>query len=201
MRHVSTRMLPALLAVLCMSAVVTAGASAATKKGELVNEKGAALVQNKITGSGKNALLEANGGRWECTSAALAETMTSSRAGTGTLTLAGCEFEIACKTVGAKNMNEWVLPLTTAISTEKERDVIVSQVPELALKCSGAYPLKIRGSLSIGGLTEEKLITETGLKLQNEPTSLEISLDEKPFQKLSISESIEAKFEEKAKFV
>jgi hypothetical protein len=215
MRIISKGALGALIAVLALGAVMASGALASTKKGEIVNKEGKAPVRNKFTGaSNKKAFLETTAGaKYSCSDSGskFAGAISSTTSGTGSLTLTGCEvLGSKCRSTGAANAGEIVLPAQLAITTKEGQDDLLSEVSETDIKCS-TVDLKIKGSFMMPTTPTEKLalgytFQATGSKGVQTPAvttnPLQLSSAGAPYYDLSLDiEEIKTNFEEEVQFI
>lgn len=206
MRKIPRKLLPVLMAAICVSAVMSTGALAATKKGELVNEKGGALVKNKFSGETEAAEFETGTGTvitCKASVSTLSGAMSSTKAGTATLTLTGCAHGLVCKTTSAKNRGEWVLPLKLSVIVKEEVDQVVAEVPETALTCEGTES-KVRGSFYFGNHSVSELSTKSWFAADGVlPTTnpLQFKFGTKAWESLKLYATFETTFEEKMEYV
>jgi|HubBroStandDraft_4_1064222.scaffolds.fasta_scaffold38028_2 hypothetical protein len=159
--------LVAIVAVLALSAVASATASAALP--EIVNSKGEALIKKKFTGEVTERMIDEINGRGseECQKLAFAGEVKGTKGGEGTLTL---HCSGGCHTKGLKE-KEMKFPVSVNLvwlSKAKEEAALLLSIPGVADfegycwsdTMPSQFPLEVSGSLLIRVSPTNKLGTE-----------------------------------------
>ncbi len=172
MRSMFRSVLVAIVAVLALSAVATATASAALP--EIVNSKGEELVKKKFTGEVTGTMIdEINGeGAEECQKLTFAGEVKGTKGGEGTLML-HCAGSCHTKGLKEKEMKFSVSVNLVWLSKAKEEAALLLSIPSVAdfegicwsHTTPSLFPLEVSGSLLIPVSPTNKLGTEYRFKL------------------------------------
>ena len=156
MRLMFRNMLVAIVAVLALSAVASATASAALP--EIVNSKGEALVKKKFTGEVTERMIDEINGRGaeECQKLAFAGEIKGTKGGEGTLTL-HCAGSCHTKGLKEKEMKFSVSVNLVWLNKAKEEAALLLSIPGVAdvedycwsNPMPSQFPLEVSGSLLV----------------------------------------------------
>ncbi len=201
MRSMFRNMLVAIVAVLALSAVATATASATLP--EIVNSKGEALGKKKFTGEVTERMIDEINGRGaeECQKLAFAGEIKGTKGGEGTLTL-HCAGSCHTKGLKEKEMKFSVSVNLVWLNKAKEEAALLLSIPGVAdvedycwsNPMPSQFPLEVSGSLLVQ-VSTNKLGTEYRFLLKQksgkqEPSEYENEAGEKVKAQLETTASL-----------